>query len=266
MNPDRIGPTPFEVDFFGYRYNGDLSIFLDWNVYMYGAYAMHELMLLRDLADVLKTMTPKLSFYDVGANVGHHTLFMSKHATTVTSFEPYEVVRAKANQKLSKNSVSNVTMFPYALGAEDQELEYAAPSGSNVGSGSFRASDEEGLKIPMKVFRGDTFFEEHNLPKIDILKMDVEGFESAVLQGLHDRLRSDRPVILTEISGPDRSGFGSLEGLTAALYDDFEIYGVKADRLGGTYSIKPCQFESDNYVLITPKELRPKLSHILPSI
>ena len=39
------------------------------------------------------------------------------------------------------------------------------------------------------------------------MKVDVEGFESAVFRGLRERIRQDRPVILFEVSGADRSGF-----------------------------------------------------------
>src|ERR1700732_5261936 len=42
-NPDTCEPYGFEVDFFGLRYQGDLSEFLDWSVFMYGSYAYSEL-------------------------------------------------------------------------------------------------------------------------------------------------------------------------------------------------------------------------------
>jgi len=266
LNPDHIKSEPFEVDFFGYRYTGDLSNSLDWQVYMLGAYAMHELSLLRDMSAALRTPGSVLNFYDIGANIGHHTLFMSKYADNVKSFEPYGAVRAKANQKIEQNKVANVVIYPYALGAEDGEFEYAMPSGSNQGSGSFRIENDDRPKTTLTVKHGDVFFMRENLPKMDIIKMDVEGFESVVLNGLHDRLRSDRPIIMSEISGEDRSGFKTLDGLSKVLYDDFEIYEVIVERYGGPYVLTPCHFETAEEILIVPKELRPKLKNVLPPL
>ena len=46
---DYFPSQPFEVDFFGLKYPGDLSNFLDWHVYFFGAYEMDILLLLRSL-------------------------------------------------------------------------------------------------------------------------------------------------------------------------------------------------------------------------
>jgi hypothetical protein len=59
---------PFAVDFFGLVYRGDLSNFIDWSVYIYGAYSRNELLLLRDIAAVLRSAQPNVNFYDIGAS------------------------------------------------------------------------------------------------------------------------------------------------------------------------------------------------------
>lgn len=71
------------------------------------------------------------------------------------------------------------------------------------------------------------------------MKVDVEGFEAAVFRGpnLSERLRRDRPILLVEISGTDRSGFGDVEGLTEAIYEDFELFAVGCTSISGTYRI-----------------------------
>src|SRR5688572_8430491 len=68
-------PVPFSADFFGMTYKGSLDDYIDWSVYVYGAYSRNELDLLARLAGELRGDRP-LTFYDVGANVGQHTLFM----------------------------------------------------------------------------------------------------------------------------------------------------------------------------------------------
>jgi FkbM family methyltransferase len=243
---------PFEVEFFGSVYSGDLSDFVDWSVYIYGAYSNNELQLLADVTQYLRAELEQINFYDVGANVGQHTLFMSKYSDAVVSFEPFEPVRKKLLQKLVDNNIGNVTVFPIGLGARDEDLAFCAPVGANLGIGTFRGSAHGQGRLPVR--NGDSFLAKNELPRIDIIKVDVEGFESEVFLGLGERLRRDRPVILTEISGIDRSGFGTLEGFTRMMYDDFELFTVGCTSISGTYRIMRPSFGVDGELLIVPRE------------
>jgi hypothetical protein len=96
-----------------------------------------------------------------------------------------------------------------------------------------------------------------------MLKVDVEGFEAEVFAGLRERLRRDRPVILTEISGPDRSGFRTFDRFAAALYGDFQYFSVGCTSISGTYRIRPPSFSSDDELLIIPSEKVARLQYVL---
>jgi FkbM family methyltransferase len=261
--PEFSPAIPFQVDFFGSVYSGDLSNFIDWSVYIYGAYSNNELQLLADIARCLRVELKHITFYDVGANVGQHTLFMSKHSDAVVSFEPFEPVRKKLLQKLVENQVGNVTVFPIALGARDDDLEFCAPVGANLGTGTFRGSANGHGRLPVR--KGDSFLAKNELPRIDIIKVDVEGFESEVFLGLGERLRRDRPIILTEISGVDRSGFGTLESFTRAMYDDFELFTISCTTISGTYRIMRPSFGVDGEFLVVPRERRRVIERIRSS-
>ena len=209
-HPDHQDSCPFEVDFFGRAYSGNLTNFIDWTVYFYGAYTRHELLLLARIAQVLRTRSGPVNFYDVGANIGHHTMFMADHADRVFSFEPFSLVRSEMERKLRRARVGNVTIFPTALGDQTETGSFHPPLGANTATGTLtdylppNASKEV---ISVEVARGDDFFAGHNLPPISILKMDVEGYEAKVLEGLRNTILRDRPPILLEIHGPTRSGF-----------------------------------------------------------
>ncbi len=140
--PDNSPSIPFEVPFFGMRYPGNLNDFIDWSVFMYGAYSRHELYILRDVAAALaKENGAPLSFYDIGANVGQHSLFMSQFAGEVFSFEPFAGVRNKLLEKIARNQRQNMTVFPVGLGDVNAELDFFEPSGANHGTGSFVADE-----------------------------------------------------------------------------------------------------------------------------
>ena len=87
-NPETVAGTEFETNFFGLTYRGKLNAFIDWSVFFYGAYEKEILFLMRDLVKDKQNQI----FIDVGAYVGHHSLFMSKFCSEVHAFEPYDRV------------------------------------------------------------------------------------------------------------------------------------------------------------------------------
>jgi len=100
-NPDRQQPVLFETDFFGLPYSGYMDNFIDWTVFYYGAFSVNELQLLAALAAGLRARGKPVNFYDVGANVGHHSLFMSRHAEHIFAFEPFAKVRSEMERKFN---------------------------------------------------------------------------------------------------------------------------------------------------------------------
>jgi FkbM family methyltransferase len=230
--------------------------FIDWTVFYYGAYSVNELRLLAALADALRAHGKPVSFFDVGANIGHHTLFMSRHADKVFSFEPYAVVRDEMKRKLARAGVSNATVFPVAMGNRNETALFHPPTGANQGTGTLGDMLPENVSadgISVDVVRGDDFLTANHLPPISLLKMDVEGFEVNALEGLRETLWRDRPPILMEIqpevgSGPRRSA-----GIESLLYPDHLLFEV-GNSLGG-YSLRPFSLGRGDEALVLPVEL-----------
>jgi len=78
---------PFTQDFFGIEYQGNLNNNIDFNIHFYGAFEKPLLFFLRDaLASLQKENTV---FVDIGANIGQHSLFMSRLVSHVHAFEPF---------------------------------------------------------------------------------------------------------------------------------------------------------------------------------
>ena len=257
--PDSSPSIPFEVPFFGMRYAGNLNDFIDWSVFMYGGFTPHELYILRDVAIALaKENGSPLSFYDIGANVGQHSLFMSQYAGQVFSFEPFGGVRKKILEKIARNQRKNMTVFPVGLGDVNADLDFIEPSGANHGTGSFVAKESScgGAVKKLPVRRGDDFLSDHQLPKMDIVKMDVEGFEMRVLAGLQKRLQQDRPAILMEVSEQTRAEMVTESAFRQRLYEDASIFELGCISISSSYRLKPFRFESSEEILVVPSEKR----------
>ena len=152
--------------------------------------------------DALRAQGKPVNFFDVGANIGHHALFMSSHADRVFSFEPFSVVRNEMERKLARAGVSNVTIFPVALGDKNENASFSPPTGANQGTGTLGSALPDNASadtISVKVVRGDDFFAANNLPPISLLKLDVEGYEAQALEGLRQVIWRDRPPIFMEL-------------------------------------------------------------------
>jgi FkbM family methyltransferase len=257
-HPDRQQPRFFETDFFGRSYSGNMANFIDWSVFYYGAFAINELRLLGALADALRARGGDVNFYDVGANIGHHTLFMSGHADRVFSFEPFSTVRQEMERKLNHAQVRNVTVLPVALGNRNETGTFYPPTGANQGTGTLGDTlpgNASANPIDVQVVRGDDFFAANRLPSISLLKMDVEGYELNVLEGLKQTLLRDRPPILMEILREPSSGSDSRKATSvkSLLYPDHLLFEVGISR--GQYTLRPFSMGSTEEALVLPIEL-----------
>lgn len=233
--PDYCGSVPFEVDFFGHKYPGDLSCYLDWNVYFFGAY---EEMSLHYLKSLLLDRGGKV-FIDIGANVGQHTLFMSRYAQVVHSFEPWHVVRRSIEEKAERNMLTNVKIHPVGLGERHEWLPYYAPLGSNTGTGSFdnhHANDRNRLSERLEVVNGDEYFEANGIDNIDLIKIDAEGFEKYVLLGLSKTLARSKPTVFMEISDSTLRTFDDPDELRRCVPECYEVVYADISQAGIHYS------------------------------
>ena len=219
----------FEVDFFGSRYRGNLGTYLEWMVYFFGAYEKSELLLLRELVE----NSSEAIFLDVGANVGQHSLFMSRYCRQVHSFEPYPAVRKKLEMKIRLNKIENITVHPVGLGERDEALPYFAPQGSNTGTGSFLDQVDGNQQVPtsrLQIVHGDRLVEKLHLQELHLIKIDVQGFERFVLSGLHNTILKYRPAIYMEFSEETRDSFTSYEEFIASFPEDYRFHHVKTNR------------------------------------
>ena len=184
----------FSVPFFGSRYFGNKNNFIDWNVFYYGVYGRSEIGLIRKILSGIS----KPTYIDVGANVGHHVLAVAELCGKVIAFEPFGPVRLKLEEKIEKNNLRGVRVFPYGLSSGRGLLPFSEPVGRNLGTGSFCSSSEIGERLMLPVVAGDDALEHLMLPSIDFIKIDVEGAEEDVLRGLRNTLHRYQPIVLFE--------------------------------------------------------------------
>jgi FkbM family methyltransferase len=203
--------TLFSVPFYGQIYTGNLNNFIDRVVYIFGA---HERQIMEYTGSLL---TKDSVVLDIGANVGHHSLFYSSFVKEVHAFEPYPEFFTQFNALMAENHISNVTLHPFGLGDKTEEAPYYAPNGDNHGSGSFvEGHTGTGNAIgTMKIVNGDDAIRQLSLTRIDFIKIDVEQYEETVLKGLQETFAKFKPIIVMEYAPGDFSSDESFFELTA---------------------------------------------------
>lgn len=161
--------------------------------------------------------------FDVGANIGNHTLSFSTRAARVYAFEPVPMVFSLLDRNIQQNALKNVQAINIALSNSNQRSELFMAAGGNVGASSFdkRTGKLEPVMVAKRV--GDEWTEEQGIDRIDLLKIDVEGHELFVLLGLEHSIRRHRPFIMMEWDDPVSMQRLRNSNIMHELFDDYDI-------------------------------------------
>ncbi len=141
----------------------------------------------------------------MGANIGIHVL-NAKRINPALKVVACEASVFNATYLLTNvGDLPDVTVLPVAMGARSG-LIYANGCASNL---TCQVDPSASYPQPAPCFALDDLC----LPHIDLLKLDVEGFECEVLRGAASLLHRWRPVILFEAFVP-----GDAHALLASLH------------------------------------------------
>jgi FkbM family methyltransferase len=255
LAPRRQRPHSFIAPFFGLSYAGDLSDWIDRHIWYFGAYVPWELAFLQRCAQVLASRGRTVRFFDVGANVGQHALFMSLCVNQVFAFEPAQSALRRLKANIVRNALTNVQVFEVALAEADAQAALGSGLDGNSGSRSLTWTIPGRETEIVEVRRADRFFAAQSLPPVDILKLDVEGYERKVLIGLGEQLHRDRPIILMELIGTaDKSGFSCESELRSVLYPDHALFAL--EHRGREFRLTPFDWSKDSAVVIPAEHKR----------
>lgn len=143
------------------------------------------------------------NFVDVGANIGMISLlaaYLVGENGTVRSFEPNPRCADRIQALMRLNNLHNLSILRKAVADEPGSLQLKVPSHTGMGTlGEIPAdlAQDYPESFTVEVVRGDYALAE-NTP-IQIMKIDVEGFECKVLAGCENSIRRWQPIILTEV-------------------------------------------------------------------
>ena len=221
FHPDKQREYSFALPFKGFSYRAYANNFIDWNALFYGTYEAFELKLLAAHCDRLEGAV----FVDVGANVGHHALYMSYHAQEVYAFEPNPALWSLIGEKFSANGIGNIVLHRCGLGNRTDHVPlYLSPES---GEGSMLAEanrTSHSSSVDVAVVQGDEYFQQNNINRADVIKMDIEGFEKHAIDGMADHLERWRPLMMIELSETGTEQFGDYSSFVSSFPNDYAFY------------------------------------------
>lgn len=162
---------------------------------------------------------------DVGANVGRFTLPFASKARNgkVLSFEPDATSFSNLEKNCKLNSFDNITLVNKGLGSKNASFQLFVVNKNNPGmnrilnDGSSHDSCSE-----IEVVKLDDYLNQLNLDKVDVIKIDVEGFENEVIEGAREVIVKYKPLLFVEMSNENLKEHGS----------SFELLVKKIEELG----------------------------------
>lgn len=231
---------------FGYDMRLDLGEAIQRWIYL-GAFEPQE------TAAVQRWLGPGMTFLDVGANVGYYTLLAASRvggSGRVFAVEPSPYAYQRLTDTVRSNDLTQVWTLQMGLSSAAGELPlYVPPVSDGFHSPTMSAGWETTVKVPVR--RLDDCLDDWGVETVDLVKLDVEGHESHILEGASGALSSGRiRAILCEFNDHWLRQQGSSP---EALYDTLSRAGF-VDR-EGTAEFAPGGCETR---LLVHRSVRPR--------
>lgn len=139
---------------------------------------------------------PGYTVVDVGANIGVYTVQMSRLVGKdghVYAFEPTAVFYEQLQQNLRLNECRNVTCEKLIVSNSDAPQQITATDQT----ASINLYSQQGTTETVASVTLDQYFADHE-GRLDVLKIDVDGWDYHVLEGAGKTLSRFRPAIVVE--------------------------------------------------------------------
>lgn len=185
------------------------------------------------IEDLLAELRPGDVFYDVGANIGVHACLAGSTGADVIAFEPYppNVRRLRENVELNEQG-EHVDIQHVALADEPGVAAFDSGAVNSPGwPWASLGSAEETVEVRQAT--GDQLVGEKTVPPPTVVKIDVEGAEPLVIDGLAETLANgDCRLVYCEVHRdgtvhPSANDFGQTVG---GVTDQLESLGFTVER------------------------------------
>lgn len=180
-------------------------------------------------------------FLDIGANIGYFSLLLSKTfpKSEIFSFEPIEINFRFLNSN-SKN-IKNINIFNLGLNNKNEIVGFGMPIDNIDGNtGLFSAVNYKSIEKFAFCIRLDDFFKGEIIKKnvISYIKIDAEGMELSILEGMRDLIKLMKPIIRISLNTSDtityKLNINAIKEFFIGI-ENYKIYDVNGENVSLDY-------------------------------
>ena len=144
----------------------------------------------RTVLTFLKLVSNKdLTFIDIGAYVGSYCIRLSKYYNMIIAVEPNPESVKILKKNLELNNIHNVKIIECALADYQGEAILNLRGGSSTLLADYKGKGKVKVKVDML---------DNIIDHVDVMKIDVEGYEERVVRGALNTIKKCKPVIVIE--------------------------------------------------------------------
>lgn len=184
-----------------------------------------------------RTCNPGDVFFDIGANVGFFTMIGARLVGTqglVVAFEPIRSNAQAVRTNAELNAFTHVRVREEAVADQVGHVEMYATEhvgGATLCSTGIAPADTV-RRVRVAQVSIDALIGAGKLPAPNVVKIDVEGAELAVVDGMAGVLDRHRPIVVYEVDDAEREAF---ETRTRSVEHALTAHGYRIERLEDAY-------------------------------
>ncbi len=193
---------------------------------------------------------------DIGANTGLYSLLANlvNPQSQIFAFEPIKRNVEKLKINCALNQFHNIAIIDAAISNTDGHTNIYQPKTdvSTISTLNKHIAEERHVEAnveDVETIRLDTFIKKNDFKRIDLIKIDVEGYEVPVFEGMGEYIKSMKPTILAEIR-IEENGARIMELLGDCGYLFFDI-----DEKNPPKPVSEITKSSNNNFLICTREI-----------
>jgi FkbM family methyltransferase len=176
-----------------------------------------------EFAYLEEKLRPGMVFIDGGANEGLYTLYAARRvgpSGKVLAIEPStrEVKRLRAN--IEMNQLENVIIEAVALGEQPRQASLAVAGHGHEALNTLSSIGEPFRREDVQVETLDALVARHQLERVDLIKLDIEGSEVQALLGSRETIERFRPTFLIEAEDVRLASMNKRIGDLLAILDE----------------------------------------------
>jgi len=195
--------------------------------------------------------------FDIGANCGFVTIIAAKlvgPSGKVIAFEPFPEAAVQVERNVTANNFQNVEIQRVALGSEDGDAQFYTSCESGWGrlqsAGGTLAEALSEISVAEK--RLDSIASQ--LPRPNLIKVDIEGGEVGMLRGAMQTISDAQPILLIELHGTN----DPVAQILNELKYSYRVLG------SGSSDLSSAPWYA--YVLAGPARVEPLISQVCSSV